>query len=368
MDIRPLAGRLVHDLDELYGGTPVAEVAACVDAVERHIADALREAVVASVEAAEPEMIARYPPYGFALEGVPYEVIVDYRDLLRDDTVGVLIAAVGGSDRPPKPARANCRIRGDGKYRKADIIVPPRFSAHLEALTELAQKTYESGYAWLSEFLQSKVRELESSMVVGLYRAVRLAFAGNQNLSQLVWLVLIQEDHGIYVFDQQATFNAVGSLAVQRGKARPSAVALFFGLLTSAVPFDQMFSRHAIPTGQCLHCDLAKSDYAGTEPLYTIAEHVLYRSTVNQSTVASIFPLSRDEQPYLIAAFPTSHEHEILPVLKDHLADIESVFSTHKERARTLFGKLRAVSRLPLPPPGKTGELLGGFFKGAAGY
>ncbi len=367
MDIAPLTARLVQDLDKVYGATPASEAAVRVETIERYIAEELGEAVLSLIESVEPKVV-RLAPHGFALKGVLYEVVVDYRDLLRDDTVGVLVAALRGTDRAPRPARAHCRIQGDGKYRKADIIVPPGFSSHLDALSELTQKIYETGYAWLDEFLQAKVRELESSMVVELYRAIRLAFAGRQNLCELVWLVLIHEDSGIYVFDQQATFNIVSSLAVQRGRARPSAVALFLGLLTSAVPFDQMFSRHAIPTGQCLQCDLSKAEYAGTEPLYAVAEHVLYKSKADQSTVCSLLPLARSEQPYLIAGFPTSHEDEIVSVLRDHLSEIEAVFDTHKDRARALFKKIRAVSRLPLLPPGKAGEFLGGLLKGASGY
>ncbi len=258
MDIRPVTARLVHDLDTLYGETLAPEAAECVEAIERHIADELRDSALTLIEASETKMIRR-PPYGFALEGVPYELVVDYRDLLRDDTVGVLIAALPGTDRHPRPVLAHCKIRGDGKYRKADIIVPVRFSAHVESLSELTQHVYETGYAWLDEFLQEKVRELETSMVIELYRAVRLAFAGRQNLYELVWLVLIHEDTGIYLFDQQATFNTISSLAMQRGKARQSAVSLFLGLLTSAVPFEQMFSRHAIPTGGRV-CDIEVAD------------------------------------------------------------------------------------------------------------
>ncbi len=362
MDLARFTAHLTQGLDRSFALTPAAEAAAHIDYIEQYIAKELEEAIVAAILHLEPRAI-RLPPNGFALLGRPFEVIVDYRDLLKNDIIGVLITEIQSAT---PLVRVQCDLHGQGRYKKADVMVAPRLSNHLNVFAELTQQFYKIGYTWLHEFLIAKARELESSMVIELYRILRLAFSDKPGLADQVWLVVVHRDRGIYVFDQHATERMVDVLISQRGKTKGSAAALFLGLLTSDVPFDQMFSRHAIPTGECLHCDLSKSEYVGTEPLYAIAEHVLYKYGSGKSKVASIYPIARRDQPYLIAAFATSEELEILPVLRKHRKEMEDAFRGQTDRAEVLLHKLKSISagRLPIGP---IFEALGYFTKGIFG-
>ncbi len=258
-------------------------------------------------------------------------------------------------------------IAGSGKYSQAEILLAPHLAYFLPALLELTQKFYESGYEWLTEFLREKVRALEVNLVREIYRATRLAFAHKPHLVEQIWLCVVAKNRGVYLFDQHRFENTIKLVATQRGAMRPSSSALFLGLLTTTVALEKLFSRHAIVSGECLRCDLAVSQYSDDKTLYAIAEHVLYRSTKRRTGVASVFPIVRDQQPYLIAAFPTDVEAEVLPILRAHSDDIRRAFKASQDELFGLVEGTKAIWR-PQLPVGQIGEALGGLVKGLLGY
>jgi hypothetical protein len=361
-EVAHLTAQLVRDLNDTYASAPAADALDYVERIESRIANELKVAIRGLLKSLDHRVINLHDQK-FLMEGFIFEVMVGYRDLLKKhDTAAIVVME---ETQPPKPIRSSLPIEGFGKYKNLEVFISPRLSAHMPAISELSQKFYEGGYSWLREFIDIKAEQFEAAMVVELYRALRLAFAGKTILVDLIWLVLVDKHKGMYLFDQHATIRTIKTIGIHRGTTRESASALFLGLLTSAIPFEKMFSRHTIPTGDCLHVDFAATEYTD-KTMFALAERVLFKSTTRKTQVASVFPIARNEEPYLIAAFPTAEENEILPILRAHMLELQTVFNTQKSRARVLIDKLRPTSAGKLPY-GPLGEFMGGVIKAFTG-
>jgi hypothetical protein len=345
MEASSVTTKLIRDLDERYGSIEPAE--------------ALKEAILIKLKEREPQTVD-LAHHKFALKGATFQIIVSYRDILKPGTLAIVIIEEGEAH---KPIRARTAIAGIGQYDKADVLISPKLSQHLEMFAELTRGIYEVGYSWLNEFLFSKARELESSFIIEMHRVIRLVFAGKIALADLVRLGVVDKDKGLYLFDQRTTERTIRSIAGARSTVRQSPAALFLGVLTGSIPFDKMVARHAIPTGECLRFEFSELEYRD-ESVFGLAEQIMLKSP--DSRAASVFPIIRDEQPYLLAAFPTSHEQEISSTLQAHLSEIREVFNNHKSYVRALVNKVTSLSKGGLPL-GPVGEFVGGVFKAMAG-
>jgi len=301
---------------------------------------------------------------GFVARGTPFDVLVSYRDLMRMDVLGVAIVEAGHNERN---ITLQEDISGYGRFGSVEIILSPKLRRLAKQLTKFTKAFYQAGYAWMEEFLNSKVRDLESAISIEMYRALNLAFSDAPSLAEMIRLVVIDNDKGVYLFNQRTSENTIEALREQRGHVGASPATMLLGLLTSDVPFEKMFSRHAVASGEFLRCDLGASEYVGSEPIYSIAERVLYRFRSDRPKVATIVPIVRDEQPFLIAAFPSSEEKHVLPILRQHNAALKQTFRDQRRFARQLVKKLRTASGGRFPT-GPLFEALGGFTKGALGY
>src|SRR5262249_54511177 len=95
-------------------------------------------------------------------------------------------------------------LGGIGKFKKANLIFAPILQPFAPISSQLTKVLYETGYAWLSEFLMSKVQGLESAMSNELFRQLRLAFADHPQLAAAVSLFITDGEAGLYFFNKRA--------------------------------------------------------------------------------------------------------------------------------------------------------------------
>src|SRR5436853_2513029 len=104
------------------------EAANYIEFVETRIGEALKEAILFSLKEKEPQTVGM-AHHKFALKGAVFQIIVSYRDILKTATLGIVIIEEG---EVHKPIRAHTTIAGIGQYDKADVIISPKLSQHLE--------------------------------------------------------------------------------------------------------------------------------------------------------------------------------------------------------------------------------------------
>lgn len=362
MDVGSLCDELIRDLDEAYSPASPSKAARLVEMIEERIARALKEAILKNIHDIDDKV--RRTGDGFVFEGDAFEVIIGYRDIVRDHALAVVLGETG---QRSKPIIERFALNGPGKFTKADLIFSPRLRKFIPNAAALTKGFYESGYAWLNEFLKEKSRELESSMSVELFRQLRIAFGGRPELADVIWLFVTDTNKGTYFFDERAAEHAVKRITKLRGSVRRSSAEIFLGLLTTEVPYEQIFGRHSVETGNPLRVDLSKAEYLESKPIVALAEHVLYQNAMRGSQTATVFALTRDQQPYLLCCFPSLYETEIVSTLRAHASQIETTFNEHKTTARRYLKALKEFSPLSLPIE-DLGKFAGGFFRGFSGH
>ncbi len=352
-----LSVKLAEDLDRIYGSVPAAGWASYTEVVERYIENELVVYVLDAVKEGEDGFV-RASHDSFVIDGVVHKAIAGARDPLHADVLALVVVDL---NEPANLVHSYCDVRGSGRYRKLEVFVPQRLARYRDSIADTSKELIETGYAWLSQILLAKTRELESSMVVELYRAIRIAFSEKPELANLVWLGVVQRDRGFYLFDGHQAEQTIRDLRLRGRAGGESAVSLYLGLLTSNIAFDEMFSRDA-PEGECIRCDVKEAKYAGSTPLCALAEYVLYQTDYGKPGAMSILQIAKTEQPFLTALFPTIEEANILPTLRANDARIKRVFSEQKRLASSVVARTeRALKRLPA---GDMAELLGRFLKG----
>ena len=229
MELASFTDKLIRDLDDSYSSVAPFDTLRYIGLIEERIARELKEAIVLNVQSIDPR-VRRSEAHGFTFQGGSFEIIVGYRDITKKNTVAVVLAEVGP---PVKPIVEHLTLRGSGKFKKADVIISPGLSAFVQIVCALTKGFYEAGYSWLNEFLQVKSQGLESSMATQLFRQIRIAFAGQPRLCDMVWLFVTDNKQGIYFFDQHATEQTIARINKMRGSIRQSAAEMFLSLLTT---------------------------------------------------------------------------------------------------------------------------------------
>jgi hypothetical protein len=360
MDFSELTKQLTSDLDVAFRHLPPEKAIDCIERIEARISVGLAAAIIRVLRRLDPRIIG-IENNKFTLEGGAFEVFVGYEDVWHPNTVAVLVIQIGlPATQPPK----GVPIGGTGKYNEAQISTSPQLQRYSDVIAELTQKFYQQGYAWLAQFLLLKVRELESSVTIDLYAALRVAFGEKRTLADRCLLILIDGNNGNYVFDLHSAEQTIKRISTQRGVIQRTTSEMFLGLLGSFLQFKQMFSRHVIASGEKFQVDFTQTEYSD-KTLFALSERVLFKSEAGGSKTGTLFPLARDDPPFLVVAFPTVRESEILPVLRRHAKELQETLKKQRNRVRTLHDSHKSsLSSLSF---GQVGQVIGGFTRGILG-
>jgi hypothetical protein len=348
-----LAAQLVRDLNEAFGTVAVFEdIEKEVDNIERRIARELKAAILGTLLRLD-NRIRGDDPDNFFVAGRPFQIFVADHisrpgDLGRRDVIGVTITERVNFQKLPQ---SRIRIEGPGRYTRGIIEVSTTLATYTDKICQLTEMFYRAGYLWLTEFLREKAERCETKMAVDLYRAVRLAFSEKQELAKHVRLVAVNKESGLYIFDQRSTEQTIERVGVLRGSTHLSPAAMFLGLLGSVVDYDDTFSQQAIDSRGPIRIDLSQAKYLESKTLLALSEEVLYDAESGGSRFTTVFPLVKNEPPYLLAVFQSAEDNIILPILENGLSEIQRIFEKQRHELMSLILKLRNVVRANSPIP-----------------
>jgi hypothetical protein len=314
-DLEGAKTRVTANLPRLYGSTTASELVTALDLIDTTLLHTVTEEVTEYLISTHPNAKRSSQPGVVVCGDSFFEITTGQRDLVSPSALAVVVLRVQGP-RHLRLVRAKGRLTGCSRFETITAIIDPELGGCVDAVLGLAQATLDSGYAWLLEFVRTQIRSLESALALKLYGYSRQMLSND--LARWLWFVVIwPQTGGVYLFDRISADAALDALTEERGATSESPAALFGHLLTTAVPFDQMFSRTVIETGECLDVQLVTAAYRDSASGYAVAEDVLYTPKV-----ATLYPVVREGLAFLLAVFPADRRDSILPVLQEHQQEL----------------------------------------------
>jgi hypothetical protein len=292
-----------------FNGIKPAELTSQLDGFEACIARTV-VAEVARYLASVDRQVRPTPDQSiFVVGGTFYQVAATPRSALTPSGLDISVLQLN-VQRPSKPIRVHTSVKGSGRVTSMTSIVDPRFATHAEDITRLTTELYEFGYSLMLELIRRLIDELETDLSKHLYEHVR-PLLPPQMLTFFWFNIITQDGGGIYLFDKHTAENTVALLTSHERRRSLAPAELFAHLLITSIPFEQMFSKNVIATGECLSVPLTVTDYRDSSIGYAQAEDFIY-----PGKSASVYPIVREGSAFLVASFPTVHESTFLPVLK----------------------------------------------------
>ena len=295
--------------------TIVSEVAGYLASVDRKVRRTLDKSIV-------------------VVNGMFYQVAATPRSSLSPSGLDISVLQLN-VDKPPKPVRVHGSVKGLGRVTMTTTIVDPRFVRCAEEIAYLTTELYEFGYSLMFELIRRVIEELETDLSKQLYEYMRPLLPAE--MLKFFWFNIISEDGGgIYLFDRHSANNTMSLLTTHERRRSLAPAELFAHLLVTAIPFEQMFSKHVIATGQCLSVPLTVTDYRDSSIGYSQAEDFIY-----PGKSASVYPIVREGRAFLVASFPTVYTNTFLPILDNSRATLSRIFQDHNSIVLRTLRKVR---------------------------
>lgn len=333
--------RLLKDLETFYGKLVPAELGVILTQIEEFISQAIVHEAGQLLARAMPQVQQTPAPGVVSFSGAIFQVVATTRDALSPSAFALTVIAMHGK-KPMQPVRRRGVISGHGRFDSITVIVDPIFAGCADDLALLGARFFEAGYAWELELVRRTVRSIESSLAEHLYRHVRERL--QSDLQRFVWFVVITQDRGgVYIFDSTTAESTIELLKEGLQRRSGSTSELFVELLLTVLPLEEMFSRNAIATGECLSVQLDVTGYRGSSAGYAQAEDFVY-----PGGSASVFPVVREGRAYLIAAFPTIYQSDMLPALEGSRRELERIFRDYRDGIRTTLRRVTETTRFAL--------------------
>ena len=355
------------ELDHIYGKIDPSEALEYIDAIENFIQSKIRHVLIHTILDLEPTA-KQVGDIGVSINGCIVTVAIGYADISSISSMGILVCDLAQRRRTHK---FNIKFNGLGRYKAGILIISDILSKHSSAIQTVVKALYDEATTWVREFAYQKARELKNRVTDEMYRLLRILFSANEALVDRIWLAIIRDKFGGYLFDEQAAKSTVELIRTKTEEMPYSVPRIFLGALTSLIPLDDMFSKYALADGTSLRCDIGQAKYLSDKTMYAIAEELYMESkSENASRILTIYPIVRDEQPFLLAAFPTEYENEIVPVLRDSSDVFRDATKKLRKSLKALDKRLISnpdISTTSVSPYGPLGELLGGVIKGIIG-
>jgi hypothetical protein len=317
-----------------FNGTKPAEITSQLERFEACIARTLVAEVSRYLASTDRQVRPTPERSMFVVNGTFYQVAATPRSALSPSGLDISVLQVN-VQKPPKPVRVHGSVKGFGRVTSTTSIVDPRFAAYADDITYLTTELYEFGYSLMLELIRQVIDELETDLSKHLYEHVRPLLP--MQMLKFFWFNIITEDGGgIYLFDRHSAENTVSLLTSHERRRSLAPAELFAHLLVTAIPFEQMFSKNVIATGECLSVPLTVTDYRDSSIGYSQAEDFIY-----PGKSASVYPIVREGSAFLVASFPTVHEVTLLPVLHSSRVALSHIFKDHRSIVLRTLRKVR---------------------------
>lgn len=287
----------------------------------------------------------------------------------RDDVLDVVISDVLLSNRTldiafllKNPTRHKRRftkklLRHDsfGRYSLFRVYWPREIELRYQELLELIQAIVATTYAWLEDFVSSRLIDVETELAHDLYSYVRATFQCGDYL-QRFWFVAVKDQKGYCLFDRRAALDAISKASrIARGtELTPSVISTHF--VTNEADFELMVAKDAISLGQCVDVPFTKTKYRNQDFNFSEAE-----AAFHQADSITLCPLIREGSGFLLAGFPTPLRQIFEPLLSEHATEIIAIFQSRFGTLKHLTAILK--KSIHSAGAGRVGEFLGGFTK-----
>lgn len=292
------------------------------------------------------------------LRNAEYKIRVA-EDLIEHEVLGVALVNETVWAERPRYRQVQVALRGIGRFKRISLYLPVGLKIDRDSFEALANSVFETGYVWLDQATRRVVRRTEAAVADILYSYLR-ALVPHPDVTDSVWFGAVSKGHAYYVLDEVTVASAISAIHEQESVLGKSPARLVSELLTRILPYELIHAKRAVIGGQCIDVDLRTSRYSETESIFLSAEISIFGSPS-----ISVFPVVRDGESYLIAAFPTRFKATLKPVLEQHRQEFENRFRSSTKPLRRIFTQLQFQRRSV--PYIQIGELLGGLLRGLVG-
>ena len=182
-------------------------------------------------------------------------------DLIHPNVLRIVIA---GADRKAVPMERHLTslgIYGLGRSNRVSVKTPRQFASLQSTIADSVRQICESGYRWLSEYVDAALHTLQQDSARELYSEVRRSF--DPKLTENIWLFVASGAKGFYILDPivrqiALTHTRTASISVDLSPIEKLAV---FATTQLDFEHDDLYSRKAIVENRTLDVDFSPPTY-----------------------------------------------------------------------------------------------------------
>jgi len=357
--LEELKQQIIDGFDIEFSSIPIGQLSEFTELIELRIKEKVKEVAINYLSENIREIKLINDGNKFILNGITYQIIIGERDILEPEKICIAILELNPKFIGTNRVKLNFKIDGIGKYTKGELIVSTISNIFIDQLSSLIIAVYKTSYNWLFEFFRKKLLELETELSIELYSYLRniLSSIENRSANEYILFLVKNEDKAFTIVDRISGEKSILKIKENHFKGLFSPAQLYSHFLTTIIPFGVSNMKLAISLGNCVDVDIRKSKYFGDYPYFLVAMEKFWKSQF-----VSFFPIFRDGEKFLVAAFPSQMKEEILPILISHTPKLADIFNRHKNRARSVYRQLVNKTR-DFRLARISGEFVGGVLK-----
>ena len=352
--ISVVTAKIYRDLVQIFGEYPVSELGHVVDGVENFLTGVLRTQIIARADSFLDD--AHEAEDGDHFTCGTTVVKVEMTDNAASRRTLELALLFGHFvHRKPRMITKVYSHEGFGRYTKFRVSWPVELNVRWEHLSQLIQTIVRTVYQWLENFVENRLITVETELSQSLYLYARTTFHCGEHLKKF-WFVAVKDGKGYCLFDHRSAQDviSIASKVTQDTDLTPSGIAVNF--IVSEADFDLMIAKDAITQGQCLDVPFEKTKYKSMDLDFSEAE-----AAIHQADSITLYPLVREGKGFLLAGFPTPSKGVFEPLLREHEAEIVSIFKSQLESLKKLRSMLRKT--VHADHGGTIGKIIGGIIR-----
>ena len=295
--------------------------------------------------------------YSININAKHYEVVVQ-KDILHPTEFRVAFLNRDFIKTNSNFTEKECKLTDCGQFETLNIFLPQRTAIDFEFIHELVQAIFSSCYNWLEQ----KIHELSMDNYIAassLYSYIRRIFPIEDHWRSL-WFFTVKDDIVFYLLDKEVLKKGIELSKTTSKHIDRSPLRLISELLILKLPIHESSAKKALELGKCIDITIEDMPYAETKSLLVAAE-----LGIIGGNNASVFPVMKEGNNFLLVGFPTKFRKDIEPILELHRENIQEQFKLFNSRILRVWNRLKNRKRdLHL---GQIGELIGGILKGWTG-
>lgn len=346
--------RLLDTLDAAFPKRTAVEFLTHLDDVDKTIVD-LSQAILVDFLGRAGRVQEHTLGNLIVIDGSTY-ILKVRPDVERDRMLHVILqdSQVAGFTSPKDYLIDDVSLgRSVGKYDTLHIAMPIRLGkARCERAQALVVDIFSAGYFWLEERVRRSLEMMETGFEQDTLQLLRreLFIHAQSDLSQQVWLVLVENGRVQYAMDADVSSEVLNSADKHAERLQQGPGQIASALLANSIPLGHSFSREAIERRETIDMQLEDTPYNDVGEDFRLAQGAIY------SKKMSLTPLAGDRKRWLLAAYPTSIRPKISDALDATSGDLDDYLSSTRTQMRPAVDRLKQGV-----DAGRLGEFAGRF-------